>query len=118
MEGNPLFSGYLICADCGSKLYPMRSRGKTFTNYLCCGYRKAIRACTSHYIREEKLTELVLAEIQSVVEDYKKNTKAFTKKMQKKFQSESALSSRQAEKKALRCNGEACRNRGLHSAFV
>ena len=76
MEGNPLFSGYLVCADCGSKLYPNRARKTQTTNYFCSGYRKAIRSCTSHYIREDKLTELVLAEIQSVIEDYKKNPKA------------------------------------------
>ena len=46
-----------------------------------------------------ELAELVLAEIQSVVKDYKKNPKAFEKKMQRKFQSDSALNARRAEKR-------------------
>ncbi|MBO6229151.1 MAG: recombinase family protein [Ruminiclostridium sp.] len=99
IEEIPLFSGYLVCADCGCKMYSMRTRANTNNSYVCSGYRKAIKSCTSHYIREDTLTALVLAEIQSLVEDYKANPKAFVKKMQKKFQSDSMANTKQAQKR-------------------
>ena len=94
-----MFSGYLVCADCGCKLYSMRTRKMTNGSYMCSGYRKAIKFCTTHYIREEKLKELVLGEIQRVIADYKENPKAFTKKIQRKLNAEGTLNTKQAQKR-------------------
>lgn len=95
----PLFSGYLVCADCGCKMYSMRTRKMINDIYICSGYRKAIKSCTAHYILEEKLKELVLGEIQRVIADYKENPKAFTKKIQRKFNAEGTLNAKQAQKR-------------------
>ena len=99
IKEKPLYSGYLICHDCGCRMYLTRTRTGTNPHYVCGGYRKAIRICTAHYIREESLTEQVLSEIRSIVEDYKKNPKAFTKKIQNKFQSECSVNEKKAEKR-------------------
>lgn len=94
----PLFSGYAVCADCGKRMYIMRSRCTENISYMCAGYRKVVQSCTSHYIREDKLTELVLAEIQSVVEDYNKSPKGFAKRIQQKLSNEGMHNAKQAQK--------------------
>lgn len=65
-----LFTGLLYCADCKSKMHMMRTRNYKDTRpdcYVCAGYRKKIKDCTSHYIRESELCELVLSEIRRVL---------------------------------------------------
>ena len=103
IEEKALFSGYLVCADCGSKLHTMRTRHQANYHatdcYVCAGYRKAIKSCTAHYIREDKLTELVLADIQSVVEGYHENPKAFTKRIQQKLTADGVNNAKQTQKK-------------------
>ena len=55
LEEPALFSGYAICADCGSRMHIARTRSELSSNpssYICSGYRKRIKECTIHYIRE------------------------------------------------------------------
>lgn len=65
----PLFSGLLVCADCGEKLY--FSRGKNLTreqeNYFCSSYRRRTTDCTAHYIRAVVLEKLVRDDLRSVM---------------------------------------------------
>lgn len=65
----PLFSGLLVCADCGQKLY--FSRGKSLTreqeNYFCSSYRRRTMDCTAHYIRAVVLEKLVRDDLRSVM---------------------------------------------------
>lgn len=77
----------------------MRSRCTENISYMYAVYCKAIKSCTSHYIREDKLTELVLAEIQSLVMNYKESPKTFTKKIQKKLNTEGTFNTKQTQKK-------------------
>ncbi len=56
-----IFEDVLFCADCGSKMYIMRSRNWKQTKpdcYVCSKSRKD-SSCTSHYIRESNLIEYV-----------------------------------------------------------
>ena len=65
-----MFSGLLVCADCGSKLYfNVPSHTDTRQDcYLCAKYRGGRSDCTPHYIREAVLKEVVLERIRSVVD--------------------------------------------------
>lgn len=103
IEEKALFSGYLVCADCGSRMHTMRTRHQEKYHatdcYVCAGYRKKIKSCTSHYIREDGLTELVLAKIQSVIEEYHKSPKTFTKRIQQKLTADGVNNAMQTQKR-------------------
>ncbi len=57
------FAGYLFCADCGARMY--LHRGKTIkpssNAFQCAGHQCYGKShCTSHYIRESVINEIVL----------------------------------------------------------
>ncbi len=72
-----MFSGLLYCADCGSKLnYYSRNNYKLNQAYFsCAAYRRETIRCTSHYIRETAVYDIVLENLQRVlwyVQSYEK----------------------------------------------
>lgn len=57
---NGLFSGYVVCADCGWHLALVNGK-----SYRCSNYNNAgKRACSSHLIKEDTLKEFALSDIQ------------------------------------------------------
>ena len=62
------YAGYLYCAECGARLYLQRSRKKDpkSNNFMCGGYQKRTTDCTSHYIRECVLDEIVLGQLREI----------------------------------------------------
>lgn len=81
-----LFSAHLFCADCKSKMHIVRGGSQNDNRpnaYTCCGYRKKINQCTSHYIREDILSDIVLQKIQSVIAANKLDSSAFRKSIEK-----------------------------------
>ena len=63
-----VFSGLLYCADCGSKMYLNRHRGKEKDCFNCASYRKEKHSqCTSHYITLHAIEEIVLGDLQRVL---------------------------------------------------
>ena len=60
-----MFSGLLVCADCGSNLHFHFNQGNPEIKYFNCSNYKGNRGtCTStHYVRVEFLEEVVLGEI-------------------------------------------------------
>lgn len=79
-----LFSDILFCADCKSKMYLLRTRNYKNIRpdcYVCCGYRKKIKECTSHYVRESFLIEEVLRKIQIASSEAKSNSELFKNKI-------------------------------------
>ena len=61
-----MFSGLLVCADCGSNLgYHFNQRNHDIQYFNCMGYNRGSRKiCTStHYIRLDFLEKIVLGEI-------------------------------------------------------
>lgn len=62
------YAGYLFCGECGSRLY--LHRGKTIkpenNNFQCGGYQTRKTNCTSHYIRESVLDQIVLHNLKMV----------------------------------------------------
>ena len=61
-----MFSGLLVCADCGSNLHFHFNQGNPEIKYFNCSNSKGNRGtCTStHYVRVDFLEEVVLGEIQ------------------------------------------------------
>ena len=95
-----IFSGYAVCADCGSRMHISRTRGDCKTHpdcYICAGYRRKIRDCTSHYIREETLKELVLAEIQKLLKLINDNPRSFKAMIGEKLSKENELDVQQTK---------------------
>lgn len=64
-----LFTGLLVCADCGKSVVHKKSTsGKnTYYLYMCNSYRKNIKACTSHRIKADELEKAVLESIQQQI---------------------------------------------------
>ena len=64
-----IFSGLLFCNDCGKKMYfqsPVTDL-KAKDHYRCSSYKHDNSACTSHYITDEALQNIVLENIQKVI---------------------------------------------------
>ncbi|MBR0426682.1 MAG: DUF4368 domain-containing protein [Clostridia bacterium] len=69
-----IFSGLLFCNDCGKKMYfqsPVIDL-KAKDHYRCSSYKHDTSLCTSHYITDEVLQNLVLDNIKKVI-SYMKN---------------------------------------------
>jgi len=69
-----IFSGLLFCNDCGKKMYfqsPVTDL-KAKDHYRCSSYKNDTSLCTSHYITDEVLQNLVLDNIKKVI-SYMKN---------------------------------------------
>lgn len=98
-KANPL-TGLVYCADCGAKMYNHRGkagykrdwlgrktdkRRSPKDEYICSTYNLARtnfqKECSSHYIRSDVLTKLVLETIQEVSEYVKLNEEEFIKKV-------------------------------------
>lgn len=61
-----VYSGLMECGDCGSPMFPM-SRSDLRAAYRCGTYhQRGLKGCTSHYIRVEKLDELLKAYLAQV----------------------------------------------------
>ncbi len=56
-----LFSGFVVCGDCGSSMVrkTIRSRGKTYSYQICSGHKKDKNACSSHLTEEGVLKDIV-----------------------------------------------------------
>ena len=64
-----LFSGLLVCSDCGAKLnYHSDQKNPDTRYYNCAAYNRSKEACTkSHYIRLDFLIEIAVAELNSML---------------------------------------------------
>ena len=80
-----VFSGLLYCADCGSKMYLNRHRGKEKDCFNCASYRKEKHSqCTSHYITLHAIEEIVLGDLQRVLGMAKNREDEFIALLQEK----------------------------------
>ncbi len=67
-DARALFEKILFCGDCGGVMYIKRKKACPEANYyICSGYGKQVQECTSHYIRETQLTDLVLKKLQKLL---------------------------------------------------
>ena len=78
-ERQGLFSGLLVCADCGSKLYfhaPNTVKPEK-DHYLCSRYKSGRGECSCHYIREAALRSVVLERIRAVTDFVRQDVEGF-----------------------------------------
>ena len=64
-----IFSGLLFCYDCGKKMYfrsPVTDL-KSKEHYRCSSYKYYTNSCTSHYITDEVLQDIVLENVKKVI---------------------------------------------------
>ena len=78
-----MFSGLLVCADCGNNLHFHFNQGNPEITYFNCSNYKGNRGtCTStHYIRADFLEQVVLAEIRRLTKFVSHYEKEFAKLM-------------------------------------
>ena len=79
----PFFDHILFCADCKSRMYIQRRKGKYGSNhaYQCSGCRKRLKNCTTHYVKESYLISEVLRQVQAVIHQNQTDTKLFRKRL-------------------------------------
>lgn len=78
-ERQGLFSGLVVCADCGSKLHFATCKnfdGKQ-DHYICAKYKSGRGTCSAHYIREDVLREVVLERIRAVTDYIRADVEGF-----------------------------------------
>lgn len=58
----------LFCADCGAKLYQVRSRGWKHEQeyFTCASYRKGQGLCSPHQIHNVQVEEILLRQLKSI----------------------------------------------------
>ncbi len=94
-----LFERIAYCPDCGRIMYIRRSQGdERHNHYLCSGYAKQIKECTSHYIRESKLTELVLEKVRKIISIAENDFEKFKTSISKQILSSNSKRLSQIEK--------------------
>ncbi|WP_272917127.1 recombinase family protein, partial [Enterococcus gallinarum] len=82
-----LFSGLVHCFDC--KRHHVFATAKSISpnqeRYVCSGYQNPNYDCdNAHYIREMKLTEIVLSDINDKIDFLKQHEKQFTDSLAKR----------------------------------
>ena len=78
-ERQGLFAGLAVCADCGSKLHFGTSKNYEGRQdrYLCAKYKSGRGTCSSHFIREDVLREVVLERIRAVTDYIRADVESF-----------------------------------------
>lgn len=74
-----LFSNIVYCADCGSKLHFCTSRNRASNKefFRCAQYKSGRGKCTSHYIRNVVLEQIVLENIRNLADFVKQYEPVF-----------------------------------------
>ena len=94
------FAGYLFCSECGKRLY--LHRGKTIdpakNNFMCGGYQKRSTDCTSHYIRETVIEQIVLQSIREMTAFARENPNEFYAQATRNGEAEAKLFYARAKK--------------------
>ena len=77
-----IFSGLVFCEDCGQKLYYQsgKKERRDPPHFMCSSYSKNPDTCTSHYIGERTINQLVLENMRRVFLNIQAYEKEFVKK--------------------------------------
>jgi hypothetical protein len=75
-----MYSNLIFCGDCGSRMYCQKNTKETIA-YTCGKYRnnknRFVAICSTHFIRQAVLNELILADINTVLESVQNNRQQF-----------------------------------------
>jgi hypothetical protein len=97
-----MYSNLIFCGDCGSKMYCQKNTKETIA-YTCGKYRNSrnrlVEICSTHFIRQVILNELILEDINSVLKSVQNNRQQFIENALKSAENRQ-LSVSASEKKA------------------
>ena len=95
-ERQGLFSGLVVCADCGSKLHfaTCKNFDGRQDHYVCAKYKSGRGTCSAHYIREDVLRDVVSERIRAVTEYIRADVEG--------FQEEWLMCRREEQEKSIR----------------
>jgi len=82
-------SGYLFCADCGSRLALQtlyRTTGEPYFAFRCSTYGQRGQKCSYHYVSADALESLILVSIQRLSKFVIEDEQAFAEQLQEKSQ--------------------------------
>ena len=96
-----LFSNLVYCADCGSKLHFCTSRNRESYKefFRCAQYKSGRGKCSSHYIRNVVLEQLVLESIRSLADFVRQYEPIFLYLVAKENHNSDAIEQQQLKKK-------------------
>lgn len=85
-----IFSGLVFCEDCGQKMYYQSGKKdrRVPPHFMCSSYSKNPDTCTSHYIGERTLTNLVLESMRRVFLNIQAFEKEFVRKQVESYDSD------------------------------
>ena len=85
-----IFSGLVCCEDCGQKMYYQSGKKdrRDPPHFMCSSYSKNPDTCTSHYIGEKTLTNLVLESMRRVFLNIQAFEKEFVRKQVESYDSD------------------------------
>lgn len=86
-----IFSGFLFCADCGSRMSSQSmyyKNGEQYFAYRCSHYGSIKTPCTSHYIRESVVNQLVIHTVKRILRRVIEDEKAFCEELKQRWQKE------------------------------
>lgn len=85
-----IFSGLVFCEDCGQKMYYQSGKKdrRDPPHFMCSSYSKNPDTCTSHYIGEKTLTNLVLESMRRVFLNIQAFEKEFVHKQVESYDSD------------------------------
>ena len=70
-ENQSIFAGFLKCGDCGRAMCKKNhkdSKGNSYYSFNCGSYmRGGTKVCTSHYVKEDALKEIVLGDLNQII---------------------------------------------------
>ncbi len=85
-------SGYLFCADCGTRLALQTHKKKNsedrYYSFRCSAYGQKKRTCTAHYINADSVEEILLTTIRRLSKYIIFNEQKFAEGLQAKWQAE------------------------------
>lgn len=98
-----LFAGILVCADCGSRLHftTCKSFDGKQDHYTCAKYKAGRGECTTHYIREEVLRDIVLERIRAVTAYVREDAEGFQEEWMQATRDSQARNIRQDQKQLV-----------------
>ena len=91
------YAGYLYCAECGSRLYRNRDKAHGYDSYRCGHYESRKSDCTSHYIRESVLDEIVLRALKKVTKYAREHSDEFYRDAMRNGEAEAAKNLKESE---------------------
>jgi len=96
----PMLSGMLFCADCGQKLYQVRTKDWGYEKYhfVCGTYRKIKGGCTSHQIRNVVVEEILLDGIRNITAYAREHEDEFVKLITDKSKAEISKAQRDCKR--------------------